>query len=72
MPIADEIRRKIDEEPDFINLKRFDFSLEKAMEHYPDGAPPKVVAQALGMSESEVESTYQSVVERLRRAMKVE
>jgi len=69
---VEETRRKIAEDPDFVNVKRFDNSLKKMLERYPDGAPPKAIAQALLMTEEEVEELYQQVVLKLRAALKVE
>ena len=71
MPSVDEIRSRIETEPDFVNLKRFDFSLEKVLEKYPEGAPPRLVAQALLMTEEEVEELFQETVVKLREVMKV-
>lgn len=68
----EEIRQKIDTEPDFVNSKRFDFSLDKLLDRYPDGAPGRVIAQALLMTEEEVEELYLRTVAKLRRAMKVD
>lgn len=62
---------RILKEPDFVNLKRFDFSLEKTMERYPDGAPTRVIAQALLMSEEEVLDLLEAVVLKLRDTLKV-
>jgi hypothetical protein len=67
-----EIRKKIESEPDFVNLKRYDFSLEKLLDKFPDGVPNKMIAQALLMTEEEVEKIYQQVVLKLRKEMKVD
>lgn len=72
MPTVDEIRTRIMSEPDFVNLKRFDYSLKKLMEKYPDGVTRKVEAQALLMTEEEAEELYQTVVQKLRTMMKVD
>lgn len=72
MPTVEEIRTRIQTEPDFVNLKRFDYSLEKVLERYPEGAPPRLIAQALLMTEEEVEELYQQTVVRLREVMKVD
>lgn len=72
MPSVDEIRTRIQTEPDFINLKRFEYSLEKVLERYPEGAPPRLIAQALLMTEEEVEELYQRTVLKLRDVMKVD
>lgn len=68
----DVAKKKIDEEEDFIYSKRFDFSLKKALERYPDGMPPKMVAQALLMSEEEVEALFQKILLKIRKEMKVD
>lgn len=56
-------------DPDYIALKRFDYSINKLVERYPDGAPPKLIAQALLITEEEVEEIYQGIVLKLREAM---
>lgn len=68
----DEAKKKIDSDPNFIYNKRFDNSLEKCIDRYPDGAPDKVIAQSLLMSEEEVADTYLAVIEKLKNTMKVE
>lgn len=69
---VEETRRKIAEDPDFVNIKRFGHSLSKLLERYPDGAPTKVIAQAMLMTEQEVEEMYLKVVAKLRTALKVD
>lgn len=63
---------RLNTDPDFILLARFDNSLAKAMERYPDGAPDHVIARALGMTEPELERCYRSIVVKLRALTKVE
>lgn len=67
-----EIRNRLVNEPNFINLKRFDYSLKKLLERYPEGCPVRVIAHALVLAEVEVEDLYQQAVEHLREAMGVE
>lgn len=61
-----ELLRRVATEPDFVNLKRYSYSLEKVLDRYPDGAPDRLIAQALCMSEEEVEELYEEVVLKLR------
>lgn len=68
---VEEIRRKIDTEPDYIACKTFEHSLDKLIERYPEGAPMRIISQALMMTEKEVEELYQALVVRLREDMKV-
>jgi hypothetical protein len=63
---------KIDEEPDFVCLKRFDFSLQKVLERYPEGAPNHVIASALNISDDEAQELYESALVKIRTFMKVD
>jgi hypothetical protein len=66
------IRKRIDSEPDYIPIKRFDYSLTKLLEKYPDGnVPDRLIAQALLISEEEIEETYQKIVIKLRHALNI-
>lgn len=59
-------QNKIMEDPDYIDIKRFDFSLKKLLERYPDGCPNRIIAKALDISEEEVEAKYEEIVQKLR------
>jgi hypothetical protein len=67
-----EAKRRVETDPDFIYLKRFDFSMKLLLERYPDGCPDKVIASALMLPEHEVEELYQKAIARLRIIMGVE
>lgn len=67
-----EMKKAIETEKDFIALKKFGFSLENLIKRFPDGCPNKLIAQALLMSEPEVEETYQKAVIKLRLIMGVD
>ena len=69
---SNEAKQLIETEPDFVYMKRFDYSLDKLMERYPDGAPTKIIAQAMMMTEDEVEELYELVIVKMRQALKVE
>lgn len=60
------------DDPDFVSLKRFDFSLKKVMDRYPEGCPDHVIASALLVSEEEVPILYEQVVTKLRNLMGVQ
>ena len=67
---ADTVRDpRLDFDPDFILMKRFQYSLAKLIERFPEGADDSIIAQALGISPSEVEPLYQSVILKLREKM---
>lgn len=57
-------------DPDFVALKRHDFSLKKVKERYPTGCPTHVIAQALEIPAESVEPLYEKIVEKLRSLMK--
>jgi hypothetical protein len=69
---SDEIQLKIKNDPDFIYSKRFEYSLQKLLERYPDGAPTKVIAQVLCVTEEEIEEITQRAIIEIRTKMKVE
>ena len=57
----------VEEDEDFIALKRFNFSIKNLLKRYPDGAPTHVSAGALLVSEEELETEYTKVVEKLKK-----
>lgn len=69
---TEEAIQRIQNDPDFVALKRFEYSLEKVMERFPEGAPDRTIAQALMISEDDVPRLYAEIVVRLREKLKVE
>lgn len=61
----------ITDDPEYVDLPRFSNSVERVLERYPDGAPTKIVAQGLHMTEAQVDATYERIVRKLRRLMGV-
>jgi hypothetical protein len=68
----EEIKKMVQEQPDYIALRRFNHSLAKLLKRYPDGCPNHVIAAALAMTEEEVERTYKGVIEKLKKELTVE
>lgn len=64
-------RELIDVDPNFIAIKRFNWSLDDLLERYPDGVPDHIIAAALLIEEEEIEVMYQNIVGKLRELMKV-
>lgn len=56
-------------DPDWIALKRFDYSLAALLERYPEGCPRKVIASALMVNEDEVQELYEEAISELRTLM---
>lgn len=63
---TEEATRLISTDPDFVYLKRYEYSMAKLMERYPDGAPDHTIAKALMITVEDVERVYQDIVLRLR------
>jgi hypothetical protein len=69
---VNDVKQKLIDDPDFVFLRRFDYSMKKVLERYPDGLPEKLISQALMLSEEEVEALYQETLSFFRKEMKVE
>ncbi len=63
---SEEVKVLIETDSDWIAIKRFDNSLKKLLERYPEGVPTRIICQALAMDEEQVEKLYQSVLEKLK------
>ncbi len=66
-----EARARIISEEDFVYSKRFGFSLLKVEERYPDGAPHRLIAAMLMITEEDVQEHYNRIVDVLRAKMGV-
>ena len=63
----EEVRRRVDEEPDFVQLPRYDYSLAQTLDVHPDGLPADQVARALCVEGAvAVEEIHQSALQALR------
>lgn len=58
----EEIKKRVNTDPDFIFFPRFDNSLKKLKERYPAEAPDKIIALALMIPEEEVEPMWERIV----------
>ncbi len=70
-----EIKTRLESDPYFINLRRFDFDIRKLEARYenePSGVPDHVIASALQVDESVLPSWYSEVAERLQKIMGVQ
>ena len=57
----------LNQDPDYIALRRFGNSLTNLEKRYPDGrCPPHIAASALRMTEAEMEERYLEIVGFLR------
>jgi len=67
-----EARTLIVNDEEFIYSKRFNYKLSELEARYPDGAPDRVTATVLMITEDDVEAHYQRIVRILRNAMGVD
>lgn len=65
-------QKRLDEDPDYINSKRFEYSLQNLLERYPEGCPDRIIANCLGLDEEDVEALYNKVVDKLKQRIGVE
>lgn len=64
-----EIKKRLVTDEDFVNLKRFDYSIEEVERRYPDGVPDRIIAQGLNLSDAEYEALYHDIVIQLRQEL---
>jgi hypothetical protein len=69
---TDEARKRLYNDPDFIALKRFGYSLKNLLDRYPDGCPDRIIASALMITEDDVATIYEQIIQKLRDRMGVE
>ena len=62
-------KEKIEQDPDYVNLKKFEFSLKRMLEKYPTGAPDRVISQALQIPEAEINQRFQSILDKLKEKL---
>jgi hypothetical protein len=63
------LKEKIENDSDFINLKRFDFSLKKLLERHPNGVSDRLISQALSIGEAEITQRYQQILLKLKKQL---
>lgn len=64
-----DIKKRIQEEDDYIKCIKFNNSINKLLSQFSDGIENSGIAKYLMISEEEVEKIYQEAVEMLKRDM---
>jgi uncharacterized membrane protein YheB (UPF0754 family) len=64
-----DVKKMLEEVPDYIAIKRYGNSLTALQKRYPDNVPSHIVALALEMTEDQVEERYQQIVSCLKSQM---
>jgi DNA-binding NarL/FixJ family response regulator len=62
----EQIKEKIETDEDFVYAPKFDNSLDKLMQEYPDGLENNKIAKHLCLEESTVEYLFRSAVAKLK------
>jgi hypothetical protein len=57
---------RLDQDPVFINSKKYGHNLYKLIENYPNGVPDKVICRVLQISQEELEAAYKKAIEKLQ------
>jgi hypothetical protein len=68
---TEEAMAMLEQDNDWIAIKRLDYSLANLLQKYPDGVPDNIIASALMMTVEEVEALYQETIQELRELMGV-
>lgn len=66
---TEEAIHLISNDPNYVYLKRFDYSLAKVLERFPEGAPDRTIAQALMITTEDVERVYNEIIARLKMSI---
>jgi hypothetical protein len=69
--MAQDVQTMLATIPDYIATKRYGNSISALETRYPEGAPPHIIAQALDITEEEVEVRYQKIIACIRTSMRV-
>lgn len=67
-----DLKKKIKKEPDFINSKRYNNSLEEFTKVHPHGVSDNIIAALLCMESSDVKKIYERCIKKLQKALKID
>lgn len=67
----EDIKTKVMSEPDFINSKKYRYSMDRYLKNNPT-SPDNIIAHLLCMSEDEVEEVFNNAVIKIRQFMKIQ
>jgi hypothetical protein len=66
-----KVKKKIEEDNDFIYCPRLGNSLNKFAEMYPEGVDDEKIAKVLMIETTEVEDIFASAIEKIRKNLKL-
>lgn len=71
MSDKNKLKKKIENDPDFIYCPRLGNSLKIFLEKYPEGVEDSKIAKNLLIEEEDVEAIFQSAINKIRKSMGV-
>ncbi len=72
MKDREKIKKRIEEEADFIYYPKFGNSLKRALESNPNGLSDETIQKMLLIDESELNEIYKKAIHKLRSELKEE
>ena len=67
----EEIKAKIETDPDFINSKKHRYSMQRFLDQSPGGTTDNIIAYFLCLQPHDVKDLYDSAVKKIRQKLKV-
>jgi len=67
-----EIKKRVEEEPDFINSKKYKYSLKEYKKNSKGPASDNIIAYFLCVTPQEVQQIYNNAVNKIRQYMKID
>ena len=67
--MKDDMMEKIKYNPDYIAIRRFDYSLIKLLDRFENGVPDHVLENALNLEHDEAEELYKEIVAKLQKVL---
>lgn len=71
MKNSEKIKELIETDPDFIAIKRYGYSLERLEKRFPEGCENRIIANALQITEEEVDDLYNKSILTIREKLKI-
>jgi hypothetical protein len=66
-----DLKKRVETEPDFIDCPEYDNSLKKFVDAHPNGVDEKTIAKVMVATKDEVKKIYQSAIQNLRARLPV-
>jgi hypothetical protein len=63
------VKQLLEQDPDYVAIKRYGNSLIALEKRYPISVPSHVIAQALDMTEEQIEEEYLKIISCIRATM---